>query len=592
MSNALAIAGVTAVLKDLLDGGMIDHNLTSTMGSGVIVSAVAPDSIDLENDSTRRLNLFLHQVTPNAAWRNVGYPARNAAGERISNPPLALDLHYLLTAYGTLDLEAEVLLGFAMQVLHETPVLARAAIRKALNPPSPPVTGSLLPNVFQALQASELADQIEQIKITPSVMNTEELSKLWTAFQAHYRPTAPYQVTVVLIESRKPRCVRRCRFCRATSTRAPTLVPPYPEIESIELPKSQLAAQLGEPLKVHGHDLDGASHALILTNDRQDVEQTLTLPTAAGPSQVTFTLPDEPQNYPAGTYTATLRLVHGIDPLPRLTNQLSLSIAPEVTVPSTVHIDANGDLTLTPTCKPELRPTQRISLILGGHEVLAEPVPTRTSTPTFIFKKLPPAKYWVRLRVDGVDSRLIDFEASPASVHRSADRGEAMTDAGAASWVEANQRCLAVELARLRRRIEGGSGGRRSRAGRERRGHGGAAGDRSRRQRVRSVALRARRAAAVRRRRNGRTVRAACLQANGGRGATFALALGALDEPHWSALTLARPLRRWRLIEIEPNQALTTATLRIDERVLHFLAGINLLDARLQPLSAPARHRR
>src|SRR5437870_3973262 len=126
MSNALAIAGVTAVIKDLLDGGLIDHNLANTMGSGVVVSALAPDSIELGNDTTRRLNLFLHQATPNVAWRNVGYPSRNAAGDRIRNPPLALDLHYLLTAYGTLDLEAEVLLGYAMQILHETPVLAHS----------------------------------------------------------------------------------------------------------------------------------------------------------------------------------------------------------------------------------------------------------------------------------------------------------------------------------------------------------------------------------------------------------------------------------------------------------------------------------
>src|SRR4029077_8352475 len=31
---------------------------------------------------------------------------------------------------------------------------------------------------------------------------TEEISRLWTAFQARYRPTAAYQVSVVLIESR------------------------------------------------------------------------------------------------------------------------------------------------------------------------------------------------------------------------------------------------------------------------------------------------------------------------------------------------------------------------------------------------------
>ena len=69
--------------------------------------------------------------------------------------------------------------------------------------------------------------------------------------------------------------------------------------------------------------------------------------------------------------------------------------------------------------------------------------------------------------------------------------------------------------------------------------------------------------------------------------ATFGLALGALAEPHWSAITPIRPLRRWRLIEIDETANLTTARLKIDERVLHYLAGINYLDARLQPMLRP-----
>ena len=66
--------------------------------------------------------------------------------------------------------------------------------------------------------------------------------------------------------------------------------------------------------------------------------------------------------------------------------------------------------------------------------------------------------------------------------------------------------------------------------------------------------------------------------------ATFSLALAALEEPHWSALSPVRPLRRWRLVEVTEESSLANARLRIDERVLHFLAGINYLDTRLEPL--------
>ena len=66
--------------------------------------------------------------------------------------------------------------------------------------------------------------------------------------------------------------------------------------------------------------------------------------------------------------------------------------------------------------------------------------------------------------------------------------------------------------------------------------------------------------------------------------ASFGLALAVLPNPHWSALTPIRPLRQWRLIEIAEESAMSTARLRIDERVLHFLAGVNFIDVRLQPL--------
>ena len=63
---------------------------------------------------------------------------------------------------------------------------------------------------------------------------------------------------------------------------------------------------------------------------------------------------------------------------------------------------------------------------------------------------------------------------------------------------------------------------------------------------------------------------------------TFSLALATLREPHWSALTPDGPLRRWRLLDVADNGTLTTARLRIDERILHFLAGAPGLDPELR----------
>jgi hypothetical protein len=65
---------------------------------------------------------------------------------------------------------------------------------------------------------------------------------------------------------------------------------------------------------------------------------------------------------------------------------------------------------------------------------------------------------------------------------------------------------------------------------------------------------------------------------------TWSLALSALPEAHWSALTPQAPLRRWRLIEAQNTSSLTQSALRIDERILHFLCGLNFSDERLSHL--------
>lgn len=68
---------------------------------------------------------------------------------------------------------------------------------------------------------------------------------------------------------------------------------------------------------------------------------------------------------------------------------------------------------------------------------------------------------------------------------------------------------------------------------------------------------------------------------------TFALALATLPDAHWSALTPEAPLRRWQLLQVEAGRSLTRSPLRIDERVLHFLVGIDYLDAQLSGLLQP-----
>ena len=206
MSNALAIAAVTAVLKDLLENGLVSDSITTSVGD-VIVSALPPDRISVETDECALINLFLYQVTQNrnADWISQEMRLRNPRqmGEpRSTNPPLALDLHYLLTAYGAKDFQTEILLGYVMQLLHEIPVLTPDIIHTALKGASTVNSSSILSQALATVSVSDLADGLGQIKIYPEFFSMEETSKLWSALQTHYRPSAAYRASMVLIDSR------------------------------------------------------------------------------------------------------------------------------------------------------------------------------------------------------------------------------------------------------------------------------------------------------------------------------------------------------------------------------------------------------
>jgi hypothetical protein len=197
MSSPLAIAAVSAVLRDLLETGMASAE--SALGKESIrVTAVAPDIIKLDaTDVPPQLNLFLYQITQGAASRNSELSSRSPRpGEQASHATLALDLHYLLTAYGRADFEAEILLGYAVQLLHQHAHLDPATIRNTLERGS--AAAGALPPGLNASAASDLADQVGSVRVISEPLGAAEMSNLWSALQTHYRPSSAYVASLVL----------------------------------------------------------------------------------------------------------------------------------------------------------------------------------------------------------------------------------------------------------------------------------------------------------------------------------------------------------------------------------------------------------
>ncbi len=183
MSNYLAIATVTAALQQVLQGPV-----GSAVG-GARVGFRRPDGAG-PGPAAPLVNVFLYQVTPNAAYRDADLPTRRSDGTLVQRPQAALDLHYLFTFHGNDDqLEPQRMLGAVKSTLHAQPLLSRQNISDAVAS-------------FGFLAGSGLESQVERVKFTPTALSLEEFSKLWSSFfQVEYILSAIYQASVVLIES-------------------------------------------------------------------------------------------------------------------------------------------------------------------------------------------------------------------------------------------------------------------------------------------------------------------------------------------------------------------------------------------------------
>jgi hypothetical protein len=396
MSSALAISAVTAVLQSFLSSV---YNAPSSPLGSVLVSAIAPDivqsSLGSGSDSQLQVNLFLHQVTPNAAWRNKELPSLAADGStRLKNPPLALDLHYLLTAYASKDTQAEALLGYAVLMMHENPVLPRSQITTALNnlassnPPSNPLA--------TVLNSSGLANQIEMVKITPSSMGREEMAWIWTALKADYRPTFAFDVSVVLIQSplasSSPLPVLSPQITVQPQSSAPTF--------QVLLPGGEAAALPGDTVTVTGQFVSG-SVQVVLANQLLSTQLTVTSPTVTS-SSVSFVVPN---NAPAGNYSMSVTVTNSSGVVVQSATNLPVALAPTIPSPSTATAANNTSGTLvTLSCNPPVVSGQTVFLALGGTTAPTQTFTAPATTLSFQFPTLSAGSYLARLRVDGVES--------------------------------------------------------------------------------------------------------------------------------------------------------------------------------------------
>jgi hypothetical protein len=202
MSDFRAIGGVSATLQ-----GLLVDRMEFPDGLAAVPVTIGPPPYSSQDTDPRkedpRVNLFLYRVTENGYLKNQEIPGRgNASG--YGHPPLSLNLHYLVSAYGNTpvaagggaalfdDTPAHFLLGSAMRVFHDMAILTDELV--SVRPPS----GLLVLH-------ESLRDGYERVRLGLEPLSLEDVTKVWTALALRYRLSAAYVVNVVQIESRRAR---------------------------------------------------------------------------------------------------------------------------------------------------------------------------------------------------------------------------------------------------------------------------------------------------------------------------------------------------------------------------------------------------
>jgi Pvc16 N-terminal domain len=247
MSNPLAIAAVTTTLHSLIFLG-----IREALGSGSI-TALPLDKARSGREGNQ-VNLFLYHTMPNPAWRNE----RLARGKlpQAGKSPLALDLFYLVTVYGQNDSEAKShrLLGSVMSVLYDRSTLSRSEIEAATE---------------VELPESDLHRQVEQITITPEHLTFEEISQLWRGFQAQYRISVAYKVSVVMIDSTLRPMSALPVLSRNWDNQGFAVYPGLAlALQGIRLPHRQASAQFGDMIALDGIHLESRNLVVHFRNVR------------------------------------------------------------------------------------------------------------------------------------------------------------------------------------------------------------------------------------------------------------------------------------------------------------------------------------
>jgi hypothetical protein len=176
MSASTAIGDVTQTLEQLL--------INEQRPTGLFeVSLRSPADETITESMRPKVNLFLFRVVENAFARNQEWEA--VGTEALHRPPLTVNLFYVLTPFAVDKLDEQRVLGEAMRVFYDHPVIAAPLLRGGLE------------------------HTTEELNLDLYQLSLEDLARIWSALTRPYRLSIAYEVRMAVIDSTVERTVRR-----------------------------------------------------------------------------------------------------------------------------------------------------------------------------------------------------------------------------------------------------------------------------------------------------------------------------------------------------------------------------------------------
>jgi len=397
VSDFRSIAAVTAALSQHLQTAV---NAVPGVG-GTTVTNRRPDAPT--GAAASRINVFLLQITPNSSFRSADVPFRRGDGSLIQRPRAAVDLHYVISCYGDdATLVPQMLLGIITSVLHARPVLTRDMIAATLANPQ-----------YAFLATSDLGAEVEQVKLTPTPMSLEELSRVWSVlFQTPYTLSTAYQASVVFLDH--PEAV----------TPAPAVLSPQVAVQPSRNPQIDTIAAVNAGtivndsiLQLSGRQLrseQGETRVRLTGDGTETIVSGAAAPAGASANDTTIRLPlASHPNLRAGVQG--VQVTHWIplsDASPTLYPVFTSDTAAWVLHPRVTSAALGAGSSLDLTLSPPVRAGQTAQAELVGPDGAIvyvsrlDPPTVDDVSLTFPLPGAPAGTWRVRARVDGAESPL------------------------------------------------------------------------------------------------------------------------------------------------------------------------------------------